>query len=469
MPRRWALAIALLASLALVAGACSSGSGSDATRDLTGNNLASNDLEAPGNPKPPSYGDNLSGELTIGYVTSSGGEGKDFQLLANGGRVIPSLVGNGSVKVEYADDQGGDVGAQTAVNSLISSGADVIVYGSLGPQLDAGIKAAAAKDVAVVLPYDADPALLANDNAFTIALDDAEVAQKLVDFGSDSRQYSRYAIINNADDPATASEKAAFVSQLAADRRTPVSELAVTEEPAEVLGEDDGATPEDEDASTTPTEETPSEPQQESLRSQLINVGAAQPDVLVVLGDADFVFNVAKEWHTTGLGAASMISPRAATPTLGTLDINALSPPLRSPLSTGLAGGPWIQTVPIVNYFAKRNALKTTSDMSVADVISADAGLIAIAAAEDAKSTQPAKIKAAFDGLTVKGIGADYDFAGQSGAGLDDYAITAYNREESSANTFVGKQFPDVRSAGGFFVALQGTAPLLENTNPFEG
>ena len=184
-----------------------------------------------------------------------------------------------------------------------------------------------------------------------------------------------------------------------------------------------------------------------------------------------FVYEIAVEWLSTGLSAAWMISPRAATPALGTLDVTSLSPPLRNPLSTGPARGPWIQTDAVVNYYAKRSdAMKSMpADLSVADPISADAGLMIVAAAEEAESSSSADIATALEGISFDGIAADYRMSGNQGVDLDGYAVTSYNKQASSQTTYVGLQFPNPSTNGGFFVAIAGTSPLIKSFDLFEG
>ncbi len=199
-------------------------------------------------------------------------------------------------------------------------------------------------------------------------------------------------------------------------------------------------------------------------------LGETDPQALFVFGDAGQVFKILPEWRVAGLEAQVAISPRAAVPTLSSNDINAIAPPVRNgTISVGLAGGPWLETDAVLNYYAKRkDAAKTTSaDVTLADVASADAGLIAVAAAEEGGAT-PQGIRSALDGLQFQGIGADYDFQTRIGVTPGDYAIVAYNREPSSANTYVGQQYPDPKTSGGFWVALPGTAPSLDNLDRFE-
>ncbi len=461
--------MAALAAGALTLAACSGGGGST-SRDLTGSNLASNNVQAPSNPAPPQYGSKLSSDLKVGYVTSSGGPGAAFELTANGGHVIAKLIHNDNAKVtvQYADDLGSDSGSTAAVEKLINNGATVIVYGSAGPQVDAGVKAAAARNVAVILPYDTNAAVASsNSNAFSTALTNSQVSDKLVEYGTKEQNYRRFAIVYDSTDSLATPSKDAFIAELSKSGRSPVAQLSVggpDTTPSE------GETPADEAAQEQPQDQELSTSEGESLRTQLIAVGDSKPDVLAVFGSANFVFDVAVEWHTTGLSAAWMISPRAAVPQLGLFDANAFAPPLRSPLSTGIAGGPWIQTVPVLNYFSTRDQVKKDSiaDLSVADVISADAGLIAVAAAEAAGSSDGSKIMSELSSLSFDGIGAKYAFKGSQGVTLDDYAIVGYNSETSSENTYVGKQYPSVKTNGGFFVGLEGTAPMLQNINPFE-
>ena len=86
----------------------------------------------------------------------------------------------------------------------------------------------------------------------------------------------------------------------------------------------------------------------------------------------------ATELNVLGAGSQMMVTPRAATPTLSSQDINALTPPVRNgTLSTGIAGGPWDPTPAVVNFYRARNEAKgdSAADLSNADIISADAGL----------------------------------------------------------------------------------------------
>lgn len=94
---------------------------------------------------------------------------------------------------------------------------------------------------------------------------------------------------------------------------------------------------------------------------------------------------------------------------------------------------------------------------------------LAIVAAAEKGGTSASDIRRTLAGMSFDGVGGSYTFENRAGVDEDDYAITAYNREPSAAQTYVGKQFPDVRTQGGFFVAVPGTAPSLENLNRFEG
>lgn len=465
-----ALAIVLVVLVTLGATACTGGPQAPAaTEDETWSNLASENLEPPSGPKAPEYGARLAGRLTIGYVYSGGGAGKNFGLLANGGQVVPALASKSKVDVRYEDDHGTADGARLAVSKLVSAGAAVIVYASIGEQLDSGIKAAAKGGVPVILPYSNDPNLVStNTNAFTIALTRQQIADKLVDYSIHDKRYRRFGIVFAPDDPGATAEKDAFVAALGTTGNVPVAELA------RAAGRVDTPAKETEAAQRTPPDEILSVTAEASLGEQLATLGAAGPDAIAVFGSSQFVFEVLATWQTTGLATTFLISPSAATPTLSQLDMTALAPPLQSPLSVGLAGGPWIQTPAIMNFYRTRDQLRKTAgyDLSVADILSADAGVIAIAAAEKAGSSVPKAILAAMAELSVEGIGATYTFGNRSGGNhsgvnIDDYAITAYIREESAQYTFIGKQYPDIREAGGYFVAVEGTAPTVKDLDPF--
>lgn len=438
--------VALAGACALVAvtiAACSSGTdafGGD-SRDLTGSNFAGRRLAGPSGPDVPSFGKNLDTRLTVGVVISSSGTGKDFQQLANGSRVVPVLVGSDDVEVKVEDDRGTPEGAAAAVAKLRDEGAVAIVYGSVGPSVDPGIKAAAAAGLPVVLAYDGTPALLAdNPNAFSLALPTPAAADKMVDFAVDDRKYAKTAILWDRDTAYGQASAQAVRDALAQRGRTPVFDAG--------FGVAD------------PT-----------LRPLALQAGTTDPDSIFVMGDATSAYRMINELHVTGTGAQMFLAPLAATPTLGSQDINALAPPVRiGTLSTGLAGGPWNPTPAVRAFYDRRTEAsgKTTADFGVADIVSCDATLAIVAAAEKG-GTSAGEIRRTLDGMSFDGVGGSYTFKNRVGVDQDDYALTAYNREPSASQTYVGRQFPDVRTQGGFFVAVPGTAPSLENLNRFEG
>jgi hypothetical protein len=495
--RRAPALLVAIAALALVAGACSGERGVSRNDPNRGGNIAGSDLQAaPKGTGAVSYGTDLKDDLTIGLVISSAGPGKDFQQLAAGTQVVPVLAkaeeeekkpaptttqppvsddadeestdatsgddaqsgapeGASSeddstsgtpagpvVEVVTADDLGTPEGAVAAVAELADQGADVIVYGSVGSQLVAGAQEADRRGLAVITPYDASTTLMNTaQNVYTIALPDKLVADKLVDYLTSDRSYERFGIAWDKADPTAVAQSSAAEAAIVADGDPSPARYG--------LGSDE---------------------QPIQIRKGLKALGETDPQALFVFGDAGQVFKILTEWRVAGLEAQVAISPRAAVPTLSSNDINAIAPPVRNgTVSVGLAGGPWLETDEILNYYDKRkDASKTTSvDLTLADVASADAGLIAVRAAEEGGST-PAGIRSALDGLKFKGIGADYDFQTRIGVTPGDYAIVAYNREPSSANTFVGQQFPDPKTAGGFWVALPGTAPSLGDLDRFE-
>lgn len=536
-PRRLAV-LAALVVLGLVSAACnSSQKTSDSnTRDLSGGNYETG-RAGPGGTEAPVYGKDLAAPLTIGLVISSAGDGKDFQNLANGTHVVPTLVagdaagrdsasdsgdettttttrpaesqetpeqtagegtgvdrgsssgsadlgsagvtepGNsgqdgtgtpveddgtstssttttkapsiatgsddGMVEVISEDDLGTSEGAVEAVDSLIDEGADVIVYGSVGPQVEAGVSAAEARGVAVILPYDSTQLLVErHDNAYMTALSDPSVAQKMVEYATRERGYTKVALIWDKTDPYAISLQAHVRAALAEQGLTSVADL----------------------------DYEPSVDVTIKLRERLTAVGEKAPEAVFLLANSSNTFKLVTEWHVTGQAAQMFIAPRAATPNLSSEDINALTPPVRiGTLTTGIAGGPWNPTPAVVNYYESRDLAKkmATANLDVADILSADAGLLAVAAAEKGGSTASGVLEG-LDGLVSEGIGATYDLTTAYGVTKDDYAITAYNRETSASQTYVGAQFPDVRSAGGFWVAVPGSAPSLENINLFE-
>ncbi|MCC7075657.1 MAG: hypothetical protein IT198_00885 [Acidimicrobiia bacterium] len=530
--RRLLLVVTVSVLVVTVAGCNSSQKAGDGdTRDLSGGNYETGQ-QAPSDTKVPDYGKDLAAPLTIGLVISSAGDGKDFQNLANGTHVVPALVegdtggddagadsqepttttrpaevengddtaslgssgdgesaaesdasttttttgpdgaaedetgsdgstsssstttttkapsvesssGDGMVEVVSEDDLGTPEGAVVAVNTLIAEGADVIVYGSVGPQVEAGIAAAEARGVAVLLPYDSTQRLVdEHDNAFMTALPDPAIAKKMVEHATQDRGYTKIAVIWDKTSPYAVSLQAYAREALAAQGLTPVANL-------------------DYDPATDVTI---------ALREKLTAVGDAAPEAVIFYANSSNTFKLITEWHVTGQAAQMYVAPRAATPNLGAEDINALTPPVRiGTLSTGIAGGPWNPTAAVVNFYDSRDRAKkaAAANLDVADIVSADAGLLAVAAAERGGST-PDGVLEGLDGLAFDGIGATYDFATAYGVTQDAYAITSYNREQSASQTYVGSQFPDVRSAGGFWVAVPGTAPSLENINVFE-
>ncbi len=441
MRRRLRTVLAALAVLALLASGCSRGSESKSAagaRDVGGSNTGDR-RPPPKDPAPPKWGTKLRQNLVIGLVISSAGPGKDFQTLANGTQVVPFLVGD-KVGVRVEDDNGDPAGAVQAVNNLIADGAGVIVYGSVGDQVDAGIKAAAAQGVPVIVVYDGNPALLANNpNAFSIALQDPQVAEKLVKFATKERNYTRFALMWDQDTTYGQAGHNYMLQALATEGLAPVADV-----PFGVADAD--------------------------LRAKVKSTGDAAAQTVFVWADATQGFRVIQSWFVAGLGSQMMVAPRMAVPALGTQDINQLTPPVRNgTLSTGIAGGPWDPTPAVKEFYKvrKKSGGQASADLSVADLISCDAGLLAVAAAEKGGS-DPGDVMDALDGLTLRGMAAEYSFKDRLGVTPSDYAIVAYNREPDAADTYVGQQFPDVKSQGGFFVAVPGTAPNLKGKDPFE-
>lgn len=440
--RRLGLAACTVA-LGVTAAACSGGSDpwGGNPQDLTADNFAGQRLAAPVGPEAPRFGANLSEKLMVGVVISSSGTGKDFQQLANGSRVVPTLVGDDGVEVMVEDDRGTPEGAQAAVSKLRSEGAAAIVYASVGTQLDAGIKAAAGAGMPVVLAYDGTPALVQqNSNAFSLALQNPDVAEKMVAFATDNRRYQKVAILWDKDSQYGQDGAVAMRDALARHGRTPVFDAGYGVADAQ-------------------------------LRPLALQVSQTDPDAVFVWADAANAYRMINELHVTGSGAQVFVSHEAATPTLGSQDINAIAPPVRvGTLSTGLAGGPWNPTPAVRSFYDRRREAsgKTSADFGVADIVSADAVLAVVAAAEKGGSS-PQEIADTLDGMSYEGVGGSYEFRNRVGVTRDDYALVAYNREADANQTYVGRQFPDTKTAGGFFVAVPGTAPSLSNTNRFEG
>ncbi len=389
----------------------------------------------------PVYGSKLTGNLTIGLVTSSQGPGRDFQLLAKGAHVVPSLCGK--VKVIEEDDGGSSQGSTSAVNALIDQGATYIVYGSVGKHVSSGVEAAARRDVAVVFPYEENGDLISkHNNAFSLALSQDKVAKKLIDFSSAQRKYHRFAIISAQGDEYAQGQAQAFKDSISAQGGTLVTHLR-----------------------TTAAQST------RELRAQLSDLSDSDPQAVLVVGDSSFTFNVAQTWFVLGKGAQMIISPRAATPAFGLLDASQIAPPVRSgTFTTQVAGGPWVQSNVIMNYFRTRDDAKKAShvDLSVADAVSGDAALLGVAAAEKAGDTRADSVLNAMSNLTFEGIAAGYSFDTRMGTNQDDFAIVAYVRQPLAHTASVGQRFPPVETHGGYFVAVPNTAPKVNDLALFE-
>ena len=113
---------------------------------------------APVNPAGVALSSKATTVVHIGLVVSPGspeGEGRDVASLAQGARVAEVRFNQRGKKVvlDVADDHGTAVGARAAVTTLQGQGVVGIVYASEGPHVAAGLAAAAAAHLAVLLPY----------------------------------------------------------------------------------------------------------------------------------------------------------------------------------------------------------------------------------------------------------------------------------------------------------------------------
>lgn len=150
MRRPNALLIVAVAAVALVPVACSKDDGPSGT---------------PAEVPPVALSNPAPEGLKIGVITSSNGAGAAVAAMSGGARVAEyRLEGleadNEDVELVARDDLGSDEGAQAAVEDLADAGVAGIVYASDGPQVRAGVEAAQAAEIPVVLPYVSDPAVV---------------------------------------------------------------------------------------------------------------------------------------------------------------------------------------------------------------------------------------------------------------------------------------------------------------------
>lgn len=137
----------------------------------------------PADPAPVALTTALHGVVRVGLVTSATsapGEGRDVAPLAEGARVAETRFDLGGKKVELdvRDDQGTAEGARKAVAGLQADGVVGIVYASEGAHVAAGIAAARAAGIAVLLPY-AGSLPAGADNAWLTGPSTAEVVGAL--------------------------------------------------------------------------------------------------------------------------------------------------------------------------------------------------------------------------------------------------------------------------------------------------
>lgn len=114
-------------------------------------------------PAPVDLGvEGVDGAVRVGVLVSSGAvgaEGGDVLARAQGAVVAQQrLGGDDAVELVVRDDRGESEAAVRAVDELVADGVAGIVVGSTGPHLDAALARAAEAGVATVLPYAPAPA-----------------------------------------------------------------------------------------------------------------------------------------------------------------------------------------------------------------------------------------------------------------------------------------------------------------------
>jgi hypothetical protein len=143
---RTALGVALVVGAALSTTACNPFS-----------SVAATSYKA-ANPAPVSLSADIASPIRIGLIVSANspeGEGRDVAPLAQGARVAALRFNQHGTKVvlEVKDDGGTAQGAKDAVAALSALGVSGIVYASEGEHLAAGLAAAHAASLPVLLPY----------------------------------------------------------------------------------------------------------------------------------------------------------------------------------------------------------------------------------------------------------------------------------------------------------------------------
>lgn len=109
-------------------------------------------------PAPVALALKVTAPVRVGLIVSTNspeGEGRDLAPRAAGARVAEVRFNQHGTKVvlDVQDDHGTVQGARTAVKALAASGVVGIVYASEGSHLAAGLTAAAAAHLPVLLPY----------------------------------------------------------------------------------------------------------------------------------------------------------------------------------------------------------------------------------------------------------------------------------------------------------------------------
>lgn len=374
----------------------------------------------------------------IGLVVSTAGPGKDVRDLAAGAYVaLHRLTASdpGQVVLVVEDDEGTEAGAAAAVQRLADEGVLGIVYASAGDHMRAGVAEAAARDLAVLAPYNGELALTESGHAFLTGPSDAQAAAELASRVTD-RRLERVVLVHQAGAYGDAGREALARAGL------PVQSAVVV-------------APDGSDAAAAAR-----------------TVVAAEAGAVVVWADLDPSLRLLSELKAVGVGVPTLFSPRVAVPAFGRVQQGLTAPAATDGLlSAGVWAGPATPSAFVDAFYLGRDeaaAAGTRANLTAADIRSHDAVLALVAAAADAASAGPGGLNPAGVLAALRDVESFPGAAGvplrfRTGAAVadSDVALLTYSTVVDGRG-----RVPDPATDGGHWMAVAGTYDL---PGPFSG
>ena len=325
------------------------------------------------------------------------------------------------------DDSADPTAAVAAMQDFAKQGVAGVVYASSGDQMVPAVQAAAQAGLPVLVPYSGDTRLTQQGaTTFLTGPSDDQVAAKLVKQAA-SRNLQKVAVLHEAgsygDAGLAALQKAGLV---------PIKEAAF-------------------------------QPTEADLNAEVKQFTDAGADGLIVWADATEAVKATTSASTAATPLTLLFGSRAATPAFGRLETTLLAPTAQDGLlSAGTWAGPWTPTNTIDAFYeAKAKSVSdggVIADLTNADVRSHDAVVALAFAAKAAKSNKASDVLNALKTLKPAVAGTPLDFSQQSAVTDGNVAMVTYSTVDDGSG-----RYPDVTTAGGHWVAVDGSYTLPDS------